>query len=206
MLDNLLELVGDSGTLVMPTQAAYQMNDQRMRGGDDAEPPALYDPTSTPCGVGLANELFWRRKGVQRSLHPYNSVAVHGPLAEELLRDNLNEFKPLPHGVYSAYYRLCQKNGLVISVGVPLGRYMTLVHTAEDVRDRPGFSVEKRYRVRAEGKEREWTVRETREKYGMFCLCMLKCVRDLRCEGILHEGAVGTVRVDWRMPAKSLSS
>ena len=200
LLDDLLELVGESGTLVMPTHALYQSENQGVRGEDPAR-SVVYDPTSTPCGVGLANELFWRRKGVQRSLHPYNTLAACGPLATELLHDNLNDAKPLAHGVHSAYYRFCLHDGLIISVGVPLGRYMTLVHTAEDVRDRgwqvPGFFEEKRYLVRAEGREKEWTVRQSRPAYGMFCLCMRKFIRDLLREGILHEGAVGSVRVDW---------
>ena len=200
LLDDLLELVGESGTLVMPTHALYQSENQGVRGEDPAR-SVVYDPTSTPCGVGLANELFWRRKGVQRSLHPYNTLAVCGPLATELLHDNLNDAKPLAHGVHSAYYRFCLHDGLIISVGVPLGRYMTLVHTAEDVRDQgwqvPGFFEETRYLVRAEGREKEWTVRQSRPVYGMFCLCMRKFIRDLLREGILHEGAVGSVRVDW---------
>lgn len=200
LLDDLLELVGESGTLVMPTHALYQHDNQGVRSEDLAR-PVVYDPTSTPCGVGLANELFWRRKGVQRSLHPYNTLAACGPLATELLHDNLNDAKPLAHGVHSAYYRFCLHDGLIISVGVPLGRYMTLVHTAEDVRDRewqvPGFFEEKRYLVRAEGREKEWTVRQSRPVYRMFSLCMRKFIRDLLREGILHEGAVGSVRVDW---------
>jgi aminoglycoside 3-N-acetyltransferase len=149
----------------------------------------------------LANELFWRRQGVLRSLHPHNSLAACGPLAAELLRDNLNEHKPLPHGVYSGYYRFCQQNGLVISIGVPLGRYLTLIHVAEEVRDDrwpiPDFFVDHQYLVRIGGHERLWVVRQHGLEYGMFCLCMRKLHRDLLAQGILHEGMVGGVRVDW---------
>lgn len=199
LLDDLQELVGESGTLVMPTNAAYQSQNEYCGPADGTL--QRYDPTSTPCAVGLANELFWRSPGTQRSLHPYNMLAARGPLAAELLHDNLNEHKPLPHGIYSGYYRFCQKNGLVISIGVPLGLYMTLIHTAEDVRDQewpvPGFFEEKRYLVRVESETKEWTVRQRRIVYGKFCFCIRKFVRDLLREGILHEGVVGSVRVDW---------
>ena len=200
IVDDLLELVGETGTLVMPTHARYQSEDEY---GLHADPNRLitYDPEKTPCGVGLANELFWRRKGVQRSLHPYNMLAACGPLAAELLRDNLNQFKPLPHGVYSGYYRFCQKNGLVVSIGVPLGRYLTLIHTAEEVRDEDwpikDFFAEKRYIVCINGHEETYVVRQQRLKYGMSCLCLRKLIRDLVGEGILHEGKVGSIRVDW---------
>ena len=42
----------------------------------------------TPSAVGLVNELFRRQPGVQRSLHPYNTLAARGPLAAELLRQS----------------------------------------------------------------------------------------------------------------------
>jgi len=200
LVDDLMELAGPTGTLVMPTHAIYQTEDNY---GLDADPsnPTKYNPATTPCGVGLANELFRRRKGVKRSLYPYNMVAVHGPLADELLKDNLNDSKPLPHGIYSPYYRFCQRNGLVVSIGVPLGQCITLVHTAEDVRDEQwsikDFFEEKRYIVRIDGCDRMVIVRHQRPEYTMFCRCRHKCIRDLVGEGIIHEGMVGTVRVDW---------
>jgi len=200
LVDDLLELVGETGTLVMPTHARYQSEDEY---GLHADPQRLlkYDPEKTPCNVGLANELFWRRKGVQRSLHPYNMLAACGPLAAELLRDNLNELKPLPHGVHSGYYRFCQRGGLVVSIGVPLGPYLTLIHVAEEARDEDwsikDFFEERRYVVRINGRDQTCVVRQHRLKYSMFCLCMRKVRRDLVGEGILHEAAVGSVRVDW---------
>ncbi len=199
LLDDLMELVGETGTLVMPTHVAYQTR-KTEKDGVPGE-PLRYDPSASSCNVGLANELFWRLRGTQRSLHPYNTLAARGPLASELLHDNLNESKPLPHGIHSGYYRICQRNGLVVSIGIPLRRCMTIMHTAEDARDSdwptPGFFEDKRYIVRTEGQEREWIVRQRRAEYSKFCLCIRKFMRDLMREGILHEGAVGGVRVDW---------
>lgn len=200
LLEDLMGLLGAAGTLVMPTNPIYQ-SDERFFAYDETSPPIKYDPARTPCGVGLANEAFWRRPGVRRSLHPFNSLAAYGPLAADLLQDNLNEDKPLAHGIYSGYYRFCQHNGLVISVGVPLGASLTLVHAIEDVLDSQypikGFFRERRYLVRVNGVDQPWTVREGRPEYAMFCRCGRKGWRDLRGEGILHEGTVDGVRVDW---------
>jgi aminoglycoside 3-N-acetyltransferase len=200
LVDDLLKLVGPAGTLVMPTIARYQFEND-YQGPTDRAGPQFYDPGSEPSGVGLASELFRRRQGVLRSLHPCNSLAACGPLAAELLHDNLNEHKPLPHGIYSGYYRLCQKDGLVISVGVPLGRYLTLVHVGEEVRDQQwpvrDFFEDREYLVRINGEDQRYVVRQHRYEYGAFCLCMRKFHRDLLAEGILHEGHVGSVRVDW---------
>ena len=198
LVDDLLELLGDTGTLVMPTHARYQSEDEYGLHSDRNK-PINYDPATTPSAVGLANELFRRRKGVLRSLHPYNSLSAYGPMASDLLRDNLNEFKPLPHGIYSGYYRFCQRNGLILSIGVPLGRYMTLIHVAEEVRDEDwpikDFFEERRYIIRVDGRDQTHVVRQHRLEYPMFCLCMRKLRRDLVREGVLHEAAVGSVRV-----------
>jgi aminoglycoside 3-N-acetyltransferase len=200
LVNDMLELVGPAGTLVMPTNAYYQ-NDDRVLNPIERNRTILYNPRTTPCAVGLANELFWRRKGVLRSLHPYNSLAAYGPLAEELLRDNLNHDKPLPQGIYSGYYRFSQKNGLVVSIGVPLQNSMTLIHTPEEIRDMDwpikDFFEDRQYLVRIGERDELYILRQRRPEYGMYCICVRKAFRDLVREGIVHETSVGSVRVDW---------
>jgi aminoglycoside 3-N-acetyltransferase len=122
-------------------------------------------------------------------------------MAEDLLRDNLNGSKPLPHGIHSGYYRFCQHNGLLVHVGIPPRFGLTLIHAAQEIRDQewpiPGFWRERPCIVRTAGNDQSYVVRESRPEYGMFCLCLGKVIRDLLGEGILHEGMVGSVRVNW---------
>jgi aminoglycoside N3'-acetyltransferase len=201
LVDTLQKLVGAKGTLVMPTHAIYQSEHHLECDESSSGLLTKYNPATTPSGVGLANELFRRRKGVRRSFHPFNMVSVIGPLADELLCDNLNDTKPLPHGKYSPYYRFCQKNGLVISIGVSLGHSMTLTHVAEDMRgDTESFAdffEEKSYLVTIDGQDRIAIVRVLRPEYSMYCRCRYKYIRDLIGEGILHTGKVGSVIVEW---------
>ena len=196
----LVGLVGDNGTLVMPTHPVYKSRSKAACGDEPLAVP-VYNPESTPCGVGLANELFWRQPGTERSLFPHNSLAARGPLARELLRDHLGDFKPLPHGDNSGYYRFCQRNGLLISVGIPLASCFTLVHAAEEARDENwsvrDFFEDRNYVLRYRGEEKKVTIRKTRTEFMMFSLCIRKLRRDLVRAGILHEGSVGSVRVDW---------
>jgi aminoglycoside 3-N-acetyltransferase len=128
-------------------------------------------------------------------------LAACGPLASELLQDNLNDSKPLPHGIHSGYYRFCQRNGLVVSIGIPLRQCMTLTHAAEEVRDEQwpvkDFFKEKPYILQIKGQRKTCVVRETRVEYRMFCMCAQKMYRDLSGAGILHDGMVGTVHVGW---------
>ncbi len=198
LLEDLLGLLGPEGTLVMPTHARYQTDELIERRATCGV--TTYDPRRTPCGVGLVSELFWRRKGVQRSLFPYNMLAACGPLAEELLRENVNERRPSPHGVDSGYYRICQQNGLVAAIGVRLRECITIAHVVEETRaDWPiaDFFEERRYRVVDNGESKEWTVRQRRTEYAKYCYCRKKVGRDLVDEGVIHEGQVGTVPVDW---------
>ena len=200
LVSMLLAMVGETGTLVMPTHPVYKSRPGSAAATDHATPP-VYNPLTTPCGVGLTNELFWRQSGTLRSRFPHNTLAARGPLATELLHDNLNESKPLAHGVLSGYYRFCQRNGLLISVGVPLASCFTLVHAAEESRDQQwpvkDFFEERDYIVRQQGIDQTVTIRKTRVEFMMFSLCIRKLRRDLIRAGILHEGRVGTVRVDW---------
>ena len=88
----------------------------------------------------------------------------------------------------------------MVSVGVPLGLYLTIIHVAEEIRDRdwpvPDFWKERAYVVREGGEDESHVVRQCRPEFG-FCLCMRAVSRELVAEGIVHEGAVEGVRVDW---------
>jgi aminoglycoside 3-N-acetyltransferase len=205
LVNDLLELVGPGGTLAMPTHAIYQ-NEEAFFEARRSGNPIRYDPQQTPCMVGLANELFWRRKGVLRSLHPYNTLAACGPLAAELLENNLNDNKPLAHGVYSGYYRVCRLNGLVISVGIPLRHCMTLLHVGEDVRDEQwpieDFFEERPYLIRIDGKDELHIVRQCREKYAKYAMCRRMPFNELIREGVIHEDKLGEVPVGWARAAE----
>ncbi len=136
-----------------------------------------------------------------RSLHPFNPLAAKGPLAEELLHDNLNSREPLPHGIDSGYYRFCRRNGLALSVGAALWHSITIIHVPEEIRDTDwpikDFFERRRYAIRLESEERIYTVRQRRPEFGLICNCNRKVRRDLLREGILHEGLIGETIVDW---------
>jgi len=201
MVDNLLDLLGPAGTLLMPTNPQYQADDINYSKAERAAMVLSYDPQRTPCAVGMANELFWRKKGVLRSLHPYNPLAATGPLAEDLLRDNLNPREPLPHGVDSAYYRFCLHNGLVVGLGVPLWHAITVIHVPEEIRDAEwpikDFFENRGYSIIFNGEKEIYVVRQRRPEFGMFYCCNRKVHRDLVREGILHENKIGGMIIDW---------
>ena len=118
----MLELIGSTGTLAMPT-APLSIDD----GGE-----ALYDVEHTPSSMGLLTESFRRRKGTIRSPCPLATISAHGPLAERLSRDFREESGNTPYGLGSPYEELVAEQGKVLVLGIGTLRPLSLLHSTFD--------------------------------------------------------------------------
>jgi aminoglycoside 3-N-acetyltransferase len=120
-LSILRNLVGDSGTLLMPV---YTKN-------TTISPPKLFDPLKEPTYCGIVNEIFRRTPGVIRSLHPRHSICGIGVRAEELLVGH--DKCAYADGLNSPFdrMRLC-KDAQIFTFGVVSG-YVSLLHWLEDI-------------------------------------------------------------------------
>ncbi|MBX9929420.1 MAG: AAC(3) family N-acetyltransferase [Gemmatimonadaceae bacterium] len=200
VLDTIRAWIGPDRTLAMPTHPWYRADPGYHAGGDKRDLVLTYDPRRTPSSVGLVSEAFRRTPGTARSRHPLQSVSAIGPKASWLVGDVVASGAP-PHGPTSPYGRLCEADGLVVSIGLPLAECFTVIHAAEDARDLstmvPTFYRPRRFRVvEADGEEREVAVRERRPQFARsYAKGQLE--RDLRREGILHCANAEGVRVDW---------
>ena len=120
----LEQLVGPSGTLMMPTLSfsgtaiAY------------AQQEKIFDPKRSPSQVGLLTEVFRRSKGVVRSLHPTHSVAVLSTDADYFVRDH--HLAGTPCGAGTPFFRLWEKNGKVLLLGVGVSS-VTFFHCVEEL-------------------------------------------------------------------------
>ena len=63
VIDAFLEAIGEEGTLVMSTLTGWF---------------APFDAATSPSAVGYLSEVFRKRPGVLRSLHPVHSVCAYG--------------------------------------------------------------------------------------------------------------------------------
>ena len=75
VIDALLDAVGDEGTIVMSTLTGW------------FQP---FDAQTSPSAVGTISEVFRRRPGVLRSLHPVHSVAAFGKHAATIVAGHEN--------------------------------------------------------------------------------------------------------------------
>ncbi|RYG88692.1 MAG: AAC(3) family N-acetyltransferase [Alphaproteobacteria bacterium] len=118
IIDMMLDLVGQHGTLLMP---AFPLRN---------DPSVELAIDTAPVNTGLISEMFRRMPGAKRSIHLRSSVAALGPDAEALTADHhLTEYSWGPN---SPYGRLYETNGLMVGLGiVPLG--FTPLHYVECV-------------------------------------------------------------------------
>ena len=130
VVDALLEVLGPTGTLVVPT-----FTDEAAR-----DPSFVFDPLSTPSLVGAISEAARRRPAARRSLHGWHSVAAMGPLADAIATE-AGSSPWLPDGPMP---KVIDRGGVFMLLGVPYLR-LTLVHLMEwecGVAYRPGRLVE----------------------------------------------------------------
>lgn len=124
VLDALCEYMKD-GLLVLPTHTWGEVNEQNPR----------FDVKNSPTCVGILTELFRKRPGVVRSLHPTHSVAALGKDAEEFVKGN--ELCDTPCARNSSWGKLLDRKADIMLLGVDLTKN-TFIHGVEEWADIPG--------------------------------------------------------------------
>jgi aminoglycoside 3-N-acetyltransferase len=119
----LLESVGSTGTVLMPTLPFTGTAVDYISSG------AIFDARNTPSRMGLLTELFRRHQGTVRSVHPTHSVAAFGPLAEQLIAGHYLAKTPCGEG--TPYARLLDAGGQILFMGTDVSA-MTFFHHVEE--------------------------------------------------------------------------
>ena len=154
----LLEVLGPSGTLVMPAESPFVSDPQSW---DDArvkeewhdairEHLPVFDPATTPTTMGAIPEAFRTYPGTKRSLHPLVSVCANGTLADAITKDHSLAFG---EGRGTPFEKLYDLDGQTLLAGVGFNR-CTSLHFAESLVARRRTTTH-RYPVLIDG-ERRW--------------------------------------------------
>lgn len=94
----------------------------------------VFDPLTEPGCVGIIPNIFFRRAGVHRSLHPTHSIAAYGPGAEEYVKGDENFDTPCnPRGCFG---RLRDIDARILLIGVTHIKN-TYIHSIEESMDVP---------------------------------------------------------------------
>lgn len=133
----LLKVLGESGTLMMPTHTVQNTEPSNWQAPPVPESlwstirnnqPA-FDPVLTPTrGMGAIPELFRTMQGVKRSAHPVASFAATGPNADYLLENHISLEQEF--GDNSPVGKLYELDGYILLLGVSQDTNSSL-HLAE---------------------------------------------------------------------------
>jgi aminoglycoside N3'-acetyltransferase len=112
LIEALLEVVGNKGTLVMPSYT--------WRGICPGRPPegVVVDLRRSPCAVGLLPEVFRRWPGVVRSASYWVPICALGPQASQLTANQAEIANPFAPD--STFYRLSETGARLVGLGVSL--------------------------------------------------------------------------------------
>ena len=76
VLDVFCEYLAEHGNIALPSHSWSSINDEHN----------IFDPVNEPACVGVLTEIFRKREGVLRSLHPTHSIAIMGKDAEYFVK------------------------------------------------------------------------------------------------------------------------
>ena len=171
VVDALLDVLGGSGTLMMPTHTTDNTDPAEWQHPPvpeswwqtirDEMPP--YNPLRTPTRyMGAVPELFRTYPNVIRSNHPMTSFAAHGPNAQKLIDDHFLEHET---GDRSPVGRLYELDGYVLLLGVEHWNNTSL-HLAEFRANFPGKTKQRTGSAMMVNGKREWVWYELVNSYS----------------------------------------
>src|SRR5438067_4400680 len=126
LLNELVALCGPERTLAMP---AFVLNTEEAVKQYETNP--RFDVRRQPSQMGLLSEMFRRRAGVRRSLHPTHSICALGPLAAELT--NSHHLAATTFGEGTPFGIMARRKTVIAGIATHYFRVLTQVHAAEDL-------------------------------------------------------------------------
>ena len=128
VMESLFAVVGERGTIAMPTFPQERLFYYLKEGRDLGQHP-VFDCRKTISYSGLLTELFRRLPESERSLHPTHSVAVCGPGARSIIANHHRSREPFDR--LSPFQRLLEHNVRIVRIGQPQQGAMTFRHLAD---------------------------------------------------------------------------
>lgn len=150
VIRTLQEVVGPTGTLMMPTIPFRGTAVEYALGNP------LFDVQRTVSRMGLLTEAFRRSPGVVRSIHPTHSVAVWGNRADVIVAGH--ERADTPCGRQTPYEKLLEYDGKILLAGVPENTMTFCYFMAAELEPRLAFPVFTREAYPMRWKDRDGSV------------------------------------------------
>ncbi|MDU9048391.1 MAG: AAC(3) family N-acetyltransferase [Candidatus Electrothrix sp. Rat3] len=115
-LSAIQELLGETGTLIVPTHSWSLCNTSK-----------VFDIKRTPSETGPFTEYIRKQKSSVRQLHPFSSSTALGKEAMAICANTSKH----AYGPESPFQRMIDRNALYVSIGLPIELTISLVHHIE---------------------------------------------------------------------------
>ncbi|MEX1191871.1 MAG: AAC(3) family N-acetyltransferase [Brumimicrobium sp.] len=133
VVNAILEVVGTEGNVLMPNSpnASLQL--------DYIHNLEVFDVKNDKSKLGVISEKFRIHPEAKRSWHPTEPVSCIGPDADYFVGEHFGEITP--YNKKSPFYKVSEKKGKILMIGVTLDNAGTNLHTLEDAVDHFKFPV-----------------------------------------------------------------
>ncbi|MEY3237651.1 MAG: hypothetical protein RI883_1752 [Bacteroidota bacterium] len=133
VVEALLESVGKSGNILMPNSpnAQYQL--------DYIQQLDYFDVLNSPSKLGAISEYFRKLPDAIRSAHPTEPVSCIGPDAAYFVGNHFGNLTP--YNENSPFFKVAEKGGKILYLGVTFDNAGTSLHCVEDAVDDFKFNV-----------------------------------------------------------------
>jgi aminoglycoside 3-N-acetyltransferase len=201
IIDRLLEFIGTEGTLAMPAFPWYDREPrgiERMRA-DVSDLELTYHVRKSVPWTGVIPFQLMNRTEARRSRHPLNTMVAVGPLAKDMMQDNLAGEKPLPCGPGSSWKFCVDHKAIIVALGVDMAHSLTMIHVAEDSYQREWpvkeWYRERKFKIVDESGSVNVVVRERHPKWAIH-FAERTLSKDLKGAGILASTKIDGILVE----------
>lgn len=124
LIEAFKSVIGENGNLLMPSSsnASFQL--------EYIQNLKIFDVDNEPSKMGAVSETFRKNENVLRSSHPTEAVCVWGK--DALWYTTGHETDGTAYGKSSPFYKLTEKKGKILYIGVTLDNAGTSLHVLED--------------------------------------------------------------------------
>lgn len=189
LLEALIDLVGETGTIAMP---AFPDEDRlKIKNG-----LKIYDPNRSVAWTGMLPNLLLRKKKACRSFFPYNPLVAFGLHAKKMMEHNLEtEFA---HGEKSCWDYCLRHHAKILYLGLPAYHSFTILHSVEDYNHYnwlpEDWYVNRKYIVKTETGEIVQNVKVRADKWSMF-LAEKHSEQKYICAGLMQSDSIDGIEL-----------
>jgi aminoglycoside 3-N-acetyltransferase len=201
IIDELIDMVGPSGTLAMPAFPKYEEEPQgidRVRA-DVSNLELVYDVQKSVPWTGVLPLRLMRHPGAIRSRHPLNTMVAVGPLAGPMMENNIAGERPLPCGEHSSWKYCADHKAIIVALGVDMAHSITMIHVAEDLYEVEwpvkNWYRDRKFRIVDRGASSQLVVRERHPRWAAH-YAERTLSQDLRRHGVMASARIDGIPVE----------